>query len=142
MPTFVAGLELNRRFYEQVVYPILNASFPRLPYAAALIGPGQAQMSSTWSEREKFLIQTYETLAHMHNSLEVSEKLPELASSFYDRPFQTIHSEVFAQALVKQITDLEIQQIARRQLIGNINQWSDNTDIEGLERGRLRQLYE
>jgi len=40
MPAFVPGLELNRRFYEQVVRPLLDASFPGLPYAAALLGPG------------------------------------------------------------------------------------------------------
>ena len=40
MPAFVPGLELNRRFYEQVVRPLLDASFPSLPYAAALLGPG------------------------------------------------------------------------------------------------------
>jgi hypothetical protein len=40
MPIFVPGLELNRRFYEQVVRPLLDVSFPDLPYAAALLGPG------------------------------------------------------------------------------------------------------
>lgn len=102
----------------------------------------QVQMSSRWSEREATFTQVYEILARMHNALNVTEELPEKVSSFYDRPFQVIHGEVFAQALVKHITDPEVQHIATRRLIGNINQWSDNTDIEGLEHARLRQLYE
>lgn len=102
----------------------------------------QVQVSSTWLEREASLTQVYEILARMHNALNVTEKLPETTSPFYDRPFQVIHAEMFAQALVEQITDPEVQRIAKRRLIGNINQWSDNTDIEGLEHARLRQLYE
>jgi len=38
--TFVKGLELSRQFYLQAVRPILEAHFPGLPYAAALIGSG------------------------------------------------------------------------------------------------------
>jgi hypothetical protein len=39
-PSFIPGLELSRRFYAEVVEPILAARFPDLDYAAALIGPG------------------------------------------------------------------------------------------------------
>jgi hypothetical protein len=38
--TFVKGLELSRQFYLQAVRPILEAQFPGLSYAAALIGSG------------------------------------------------------------------------------------------------------
>jgi hypothetical protein len=102
----------------------------------------QAAQAPTWPEREAALSHAYEILARMHNALGISKQLPTTVSSFYDRPFQVIHGERFAQALVEQITDPEVQRIAARRLIGNINQWSDNTDIEGLERGRLRKLYE
>src|SRR5581483_2999116 len=40
MPIFVAGLDLNRRFYEEAVRPLLTDAFPNLQYAAALLGPG------------------------------------------------------------------------------------------------------
>lgn len=40
MPAFVPGVELNRRFFEEVVRPILDAKYPELQYAAALVGPG------------------------------------------------------------------------------------------------------
>lgn len=33
----IKGLELSRRFYEEVVKPILDGYYPNLDYAAALI---------------------------------------------------------------------------------------------------------
>src|SRR5450759_2366357 len=38
--TFVKGLELSRQFYLQAVRPILEAQFPGVSYAAALVGSG------------------------------------------------------------------------------------------------------
>lgn len=40
MSAFVSGLELSRRFYQEAVQPILDASFPGLPHSAALLGRG------------------------------------------------------------------------------------------------------
>jgi hypothetical protein len=40
MATFLPGLQLNARFYAEVVEPLLRAHLPGLAYAAALIGPG------------------------------------------------------------------------------------------------------
>ena len=40
MPEFVSGLELAESLYVGGVRPILEADFPGLAYAAALIGPG------------------------------------------------------------------------------------------------------
>lgn len=37
---FVPGIELSRRFYRESVRPIIQAHYPSLQYAAALIGPG------------------------------------------------------------------------------------------------------
>lgn len=101
-----------------------------------------AQQASTWNEREEALSRAYEKLARMHNALGVTRKLPETVSHFYTRSFQVIHGEQFAHALVEQITDSEVQRIAQRRLIGNINQWSDSTDIESVEKEKLRPLYE
>lgn len=38
--SFVPGLELCRHWYEEEVRPVMAATFPRLPYAAARIGAG------------------------------------------------------------------------------------------------------
>jgi hypothetical protein len=40
MPTFIPGLELSRRFYDELVRPLLDRHHPGLPHAAALIGYG------------------------------------------------------------------------------------------------------
>jgi hypothetical protein len=39
-PEFVPGLQLARGFYATVVRPLLAEQFSRVPYAAALLGPG------------------------------------------------------------------------------------------------------
>ena len=40
MPEFIQGLELSRRFFCEVVRPILCERYPRLRYSAGLIGSG------------------------------------------------------------------------------------------------------
>jgi hypothetical protein len=39
-PIFIPGLELNERFYQEIVRPLLAEHFPQLTYSAALIGYG------------------------------------------------------------------------------------------------------
>ncbi len=99
------------------------------------------QQTSTWNERANALASVYEVLARIQNALGLCRTLPPTISSFYDRPFPVIGGERFARALVEQITDPEVQRIAGQRLIGNINQWSDNTDMEGVEREKIRKLY-
>lgn len=45
MPVFVPGLELSRRFFHELVCPLLTGAFPGLCYAAALLGPGSEVLS-------------------------------------------------------------------------------------------------
>ncbi|HEX6384325.1 MAG TPA: DUF4037 domain-containing protein [Anaerolineae bacterium] len=40
MPDFIPGLDLNERFYREVVRPILRQNFPGLAYSAARLGSG------------------------------------------------------------------------------------------------------
>jgi hypothetical protein len=40
MTTFIPGLDLNEHFYHDVVRPLLDTHFPKLPHSAALIGYG------------------------------------------------------------------------------------------------------
>src|SRR3954463_13477119 len=40
MPDFIPGLQLSEAYYREVVRPVLDAAFPELVYAAALIGTG------------------------------------------------------------------------------------------------------
>jgi hypothetical protein len=101
----------------------------------------QAQQAGTWNERSLALAQAYEVLARLQNELQVSRTLPTTVSRFYDRPFPVIYGGRFTQALVEQIADPAVRRIAAQRIIGNINQWSDNTDMEGCTRKAPTALY-
>jgi Domain of unknown function (DUF4037) len=63
-PQFIPGLKLARDFYAAEVRPLLSAGFPRLPYAAALLGPGsevtgfdtQRSTDHDWGPRLQILL--------------------------------------------------------------------------------------
>ena len=79
----------------------------------------------------------------MHNALAVTSKLPETVSDFHNRPFKVIQEDVFVQALLEQITDPAVTPLTKRRLIGNIDQFSDSTDLRDASwRAMLRRLYE
>ena len=99
------------------------------------------QCASDWKKRIETLACAYEVLARLQNELGVCQPLPTTVSPFHDRPFPVIHAEQFAKALVQQIIDPRVQCIAANPLIGGINQWSDNTDMEGVAREKIRNLY-
>jgi len=103
----------------------------------------RAQQAPTWQEREAALCEAYEFLARAHNALRITPHLPETVSQFFDRPFKVIDGSSFAQALVAQITDPAVKRVASRQLIGSIDQFSDNTDLRtaGDFRPALQRLY-
>ncbi|MCI0398358.1 MAG: DUF4037 domain-containing protein [Chloroflexi bacterium] len=103
----------------------------------------RALAAESWQEREQQLIQAYETLATMHNRLQLTERLPEQTTNFFNRPFQVIALHGFAEALVEQIQDPAVKRLAERPLIGSLDQFSDSTDLVSDARWRpmLRQLY-
>jgi hypothetical protein len=104
----------------------------------------RAQRAPTWPEREAALVPAYESLARMHNALGITEPLPEGVSYFHKRPFRVIQGEAFAAAIAARIQDLQVTRIATRGLIGNLDQWSDNTDMRSHAgwRAAIRRLYE
>ena len=104
----------------------------------------QTLRAATWRERERGLIPAYEALARMHNSLQLTERLPETVMAFHGRPFQVMALHGFVDALLARITDPAVQRIAARPPIGGIDLFSDSTDLlENAEwRETLRRLYE
>jgi hypothetical protein len=100
--------------------------------------------SETWQAREKYLVRAYEYIAARHNTLKVTEPLPDKVASFYGRPFRVIAQHGFAQALLKKIQDPVVKRIAERPVIGSIDLFSDNVDLVSNPswRAKLRQLYE
>ena len=90
-----------------------------------------------------YLADAYATIARMHNDLGLTDPLPR-SLPFFGRPFQVIALHGFDSALLAEIRDPAVSQIAARRPIGSIDLFSDNTDLlEGVNwRPALRQLYE
>jgi len=105
-----------------------GTAFAQLFCAKALTPSLQrAQFAMTWGEREQGLIEAYQQVAAMHNSLGITESLP--TRNFFDRPFKVITLHGFSKALCSQIIDPKVQQIANRHLNGGTDMISDHTDI-------------
>ena len=102
-----------------------------------------ALQAGDWQQRETFLVQAYERLAAQHNTLGLTEPLPEQARQFFGRPLRVMALHGFADALLKQIRDPHVKQIAERPLIGSLDLFSDNTDLVSAPvwRPRIRGLY-
>ncbi|MFX0125172.1 MAG: DUF4037 domain-containing protein [Candidatus Hodarchaeota archaeon] len=84
-PSFIKGLELSRRFFEEVIKEILKKHFPTVKYDAALVGPGSEVFGfddhiSTdhhWGPRLQLFLNEadYEKYSHEIHSV-LSEELP------------------------------------------------------------------
>jgi hypothetical protein len=105
----------------------------------------KALSAETWQEREKHLATAYEYVAEMHNALEITELLPAKVGNFFNRPFLVIHLDAkFADAIRARINDPEVKRIAKRRLVGSLDQFSDSTDVLAEPKWRtiLRKFYE
>lgn len=101
-----------------------------------------AQRAATWEERQQALARAYEVLAEMHNGLGIGRQMPTVCSGFYDRPFQVIHGETFAESLKDEIRDPVLRGLARDSLVGGVAQWTDSCAVlERLAFERVRSLY-
>ena len=89
----------------------------------------RALYAQGWQAREEHLAVAYEMLARLHNRLGLTEPMPEQVRDFFGRPFRVMALHGYADALVRAITDPAVQAIARRPLLGNVDQVSDNTDL-------------
>jgi hypothetical protein len=89
----------------------------------------QVQQSATWQERMARLVAVYQKLAELHNALAITSPLNTAPVQFHNRPFTIIDGERFADALVAQISDPSVKSLTARRLIGNIDQFSDSTDL-------------
>lgn len=116
-----------------------GTAFRQLACAESLLPILQGALAATtWPAREDYLVQAYTHIARMHNALQLTAPLPEQTATFFGRPFQVIALHGFAGALLAQIGDPAVRQIATRPLIGSVDQFSDNTDL--LESVALRPL--
>jgi hypothetical protein len=96
-----------------------------------------------WEERGDLLGQACELLACKQNDLGLAEAQEEKVSFFHGRPFKVIGAEKFSAALVERISDPTVQKIAKKGLVGSIDQFSDNTVLRSGTQWRqaLKTLY-
>jgi hypothetical protein len=88
-----------------------------------------ALRAKSWQERETYLCGAYEALAELHNNLNITTMMPSKTSQFFGRPFRVIKGESFTKVLLQQIKDPRITERMKRSPIGNIDLFSDNTDL-------------
>src|SRR5207247_707920 len=105
---------------------------PRLgpPLAAALAAPA-------WPARWAALVRAYVVAAELHNALDLTPPLAAAVSSYHNRPYQVIHADRFAAALLATIQDPAVHALGSP--IGNVDQWIDSTPVLGYP-ARYRRL--
>src|ERR1700749_174849 len=100
MTEFIPALELNRRFFSEVVQPILLDAFPDLLYDAALVGPGSEvrgfdtamSMDHDWGLRVFIFLKEQDSNRKRQVGNLLSYKLP---SNFAGHPVSHPESESF-----------------------------------------------
>ncbi len=99
-------------------------------------------LSSSWKEREQWLSRAYVIVAEAHNLLNITEPLPTEVSLYHERPYLVLHSDKFADAIGKKITDEGVKKIKLN--IGSFDQFIDSTDISENPSlsNKLKILYE
>ena len=136
------GFLMERRY---APYPKwFGTAFARLECATALTPHLEGILrSAEWRARQNHLADALEVSAARHNALGITERLPAAASPFHDRPFRVIWGGRFADAIRAVIEDTEVRAIAARRPIGNIDLFSDSTDLlcDTSRRVALRGLY-
>ena len=120
-----------------------GTAFARLPCAPRLAPIFQnALRAQSWRVRERHLSRAYSIIAEMHNALGITHPLPTKVSPFYNRPYQVIHSERFAEEIRKRIIDQEVRKIEIP--IGSIDQFIDSTNVMDKPKlyRKLRAMFE
>ncbi|ACU74039.1 conserved hypothetical protein [Catenulispora acidiphila DSM 44928] len=107
----------------------LGSAFARTSAATELMPHMIAALAATdWKARERALVQVYERVAALHNSLELTDRLDPSARLYFERPFQVIGAHRFAEALMQCVDDQDIRALPT---IGAIDQFADSTDFLG-----------
>ena len=87
----------------------------------------QSLNASSWQEREKYLVKSYEYIAEMHNELGITKPLNTKPVYFHNRPFRIIESDKFATEILSTIQDNEVKELP--EYLGGIDQYVDSTDV-------------
>lgn len=124
----------------------LGSAFAHLECAPSLQPVLHEVLSaSDWREREGRLSAAYEIVAETHNALDLTPPLDTAVSPYFGRPYLTLYTRRFAEALVTAINDPAMRGIIERVgLIGGVDQVADSVDLltDANLCARLRALYE
>lgn len=103
----------------------------------------QVLSANNWEERQEYLSKAYQTVANLHNSLEITAPMQSNVTQFFGRPFLVISMGAFSKAICAEISDPTVKELTNKRLIGSIDQFSDSTDIlsDAGWRITLRELY-
>jgi hypothetical protein len=105
----------------------LGSAFAALPVAAALDPVLRGALAATaWRERERHLVAAYETLAATQNDTGLAAPVDPTTRPYFNRPFQVLKADRFADALLGAVTDPAIAALPR---VGAVDQHADNTDL-------------
>ncbi|MBR7832580.1 DUF4037 domain-containing protein [Actinospica durhamensis] len=117
----------------------LGTVFASLPCSRTL-GPilADALGAREWKERERHLSAAYEFVGALHNELGLTEPVDAHVRDYHNRPFEVLHAERFAQALLATIPDPAVRGLP---LVGAIDQYVDSTAMTDHNHVAVRSGY-
>jgi hypothetical protein len=119
------ALLLHRRYPPYSKW--LGSAFAALPVARDLEPVLRGALAAgTWRERERYLGTAYEALAALQNDTGLAPPVDPTTRPYFDRPFQVLGADRFADALLAAVTDPAVAALPR---VGAVDQHADNTDL-------------
>ena len=113
----------------------LGSAFSQLPGTAPLQRALRAGLhAGTYAEREQAMGTAYREAARLHNQLGLTGPVAAITRRYYDRPYQVLGADRFADALRGQISSAQLRGLP---LTGAADQFIDSTDAAG-DLGLLR----
>jgi hypothetical protein len=121
----------------------IGSGFARLRVAKQL-GPllNDVLNANDWKTREQFLSKAYSIVARRHNTLRITDRMPTIVTSYFDRPYMVIHTDRFSDAIKKVIRDPAVKRL--KPDLGSIDQFTDSTEVveDTSTQVRLKDLYQ
>jgi Domain of unknown function (DUF4037) len=107
----------------------LGSAFRELDAYAALGRPLLDLVAATeYEKRETLFVEVVETLAALHNELNVTSPLDTGVARFHDRPYRVLGAGRFVDACLERVSDPWLRSLP---LTGGIDQFVDATDVLG-----------
>ncbi|MEW1775173.1 DUF4037 domain-containing protein [Streptomyces sp. NPDC086777] len=105
----------------------LGSAFARTPAAPRLTSELTAVLAATgWQLRERHLAQAYEIVAHLHNELNLTDRVDPAPRPYHSRPYRVLRADRFTRALAARIKDPHIRGLHRA---GAVDQFVDSAEV-------------